>query len=308
MTRASLRDLLTIAPEVARSLETGRPVVALESAVIAHGLPAPDNLTAARQMAAAVRRAGAVPAVVALLDGRVRIGLDDADLELLATAGHVRKVSRRDIPLALSRGQAGATTVAATLALAALAGITVFATGGIGGVHRGAAQTLDVSADLAELARSHLVVVCSGPKTLLDIRLTREVLETLGIPILGYETDRLPAFYCRETAAAVDERVASATEVAVVARTKWALGLDGAILVAVPVPDGAAIPPDELERWLEQAIQEADAGGRRGWEVTPAVLARLHDLSDGRTLRANLALLERNAAVAGAIAVALAEG
>ncbi len=293
-----------IAAEVRETLEAGQPVVALESTVIAHGLPYPDNLETARQLENVVREQGATPATIAIIEGKIRVGLAGEDLERLARGGDVRKVSRRDLPLVVARGEDGATTVAATMYVAALAGIEVFATGGIGGVHRG--HPFDVSADLPELARTSVAVVCAGAKAILDLPLTLEWLETHGVPVLGYGTDEFPAFYSRRSGRPVDARVDEPGEAARVIRTKWALGLDGGVLVAVPVPAGDELPAEVVERTITLALTAAERQGIRGQALTPFLLAEVSRLTGGASLRANLALLRNNVAVAARIARALA--
>ncbi len=298
--------MIDLAPEVAAALSEGGAVVALESTVVAHGLPWPDNLAVARAMEAAVRAAGATPASIAVLGGRIRVGLGPDQLERVASDRALAKLSWRDLPVALARGGDGATTVAATLAVAGRVGIRVFATGGIGGVHPGAETTFDVSADLGALARTPCLVVCAGGKSLLDLPRTLELLETLGVPVLGYGTDDLPAFYTRRSGLPVAARVESAAEAAAVARAQWALGLDGGLVLAVPLPPEAALDEAEVAAALAAANERAAAAGVRGPALTPFLLADLHEHSGGRTLAANAALLRQNAAVAGAVAVALA--
>ncbi len=278
-------------------------VVALESTVIAHGLPWPHNLEAARRLEQVVRDAGAVPKTIGIVAGEVCIGLSDAQLEHLARAEHVRKVSRRDLPIAMALKQDGATTVAATMYLAARAGIQVFATGGIGGVHRG--HPFDVSADLEELAQTPVCVVCAGAKAILDLPLTLEVLETRGVPVIGYGTDEFPAFYSRTSGLPVDQRVDTPEEVAAIYRAQRELGLPGGMLVVVPIPEEAEVPRDQIERAIERALAEAEEQGIRGKEITPFLLARVAELTGGEALKANLALLENNARVAAQIALAL---
>jgi pseudouridine-5'-phosphate glycosidase len=303
---AGATALLHIAPEVAPALAAGRPVVALESTAIAHGLAWPDNLQVARDMEAAVRAAGAVPATIAILDGCVRVGLDDAALERVARGVDLPKLSWRDLGVALGRGGSGATTVAATLAIAGRVGIRVFATGGIGGVHPGAERTFDISADLAALARTPCVVVCAGAKSLLDLPRTLELLEALGVPVLGLGTNDLPAFYARHSGLPVTARVESVAEAAAIARAQWRLGLAGGLVLAVPPPAEAALPAEEVAEALAAATARAETEGVRGPALTPFLLAALHAHTRGRTLAANVALLRQNAAVAGTLAVALA--
>lgn len=298
-------DLLDIAPEVADALAGGRPVVALESTVIAHGLPYPGNVETTEAMLAAVRAAGAVPALVAVAGGRIRVGADAALLERLATAEGVAKVSRADLAPVLAGGGLGATTVAGTMICAALAGIRVFATGGIGGVHRDAQATMDVSTDLHELARTPVAVVCSGAKSILDLPATLEVLETLGVPAIGYGTDRFPAFYQQATDLPLRARADGPAAAAAMLAAQWRLGLGGA-LVAVPVPAEHALPTETVEAWTALAVHEAARARIRGGALTPYLLRRVAALSDGRTLGANRALLVNNARVAGEIAAALA--
>jgi len=303
MPASSAHEFLKLHPDVARAIKENRPVVALESTLISHGLPAPGNLETARALEAVIRDSGAVPATVAVLDGRIRVGLDDEDLERLAQPG-VRKVSRRDLPLALAQGISGATTVAATMIAAELAGIAVFATGGIGGVHRGVETTLDISADLEELATSRVAVVCAGAKAILDLPRTLEYLETKGVPVVGYGTDRFPAFYTASLALPVDGRCDTADEVARLLRAKWNLGLAGGVVVAVPIPEDAALDAEAVEQAVRQAVAEADAQGVRGKALTPFLLGRLEALTGGASLSANRALLLNNARVAAGIAAA----
>ncbi|HOX46117.1 MAG TPA: pseudouridine-5'-phosphate glycosidase [Myxococcota bacterium] len=302
-----MHPLLHVLPEVAEALAAGRPVVALESTVIAHGLPRPDNLAMARDMQAAVRAHGAVPATLALMDGRIRVGLSDAELERLATAREVRKVSRRDLAAVLARGELGATTVAGTLACAALAGIRLFATGGLGGVHRGGELSLDVSADLPELARSPLGVVCAGAKSVLDLPRTLEVLESLGVPVVGYGTGHFPAFFCQDSGLALPHRVDGPREAARMLAAHFAI-CPGGVVLAQPPPAGACLPATEVEALVAEAEVEARHQGVSGPALTPFLLARLVARSGGRTLAVNQALLLANAAAAADIAVALAAG
>ncbi|MCC7354488.1 MAG: pseudouridine-5'-phosphate glycosidase [Anaerolineae bacterium] len=293
-----------LSPEVADALRRGHAVVALESTVIAHGLPLPQNLETARHLEAVIREEGATPATIAVLGGKLRAGLSDAELVCLATAGGIRKTSRRDLPILLATGGNGATTVAATMWIAARAGIAVFATGGIGGVHRG--QPFDVSADLAELAQTPVSVVCAGAKAILDLPLTLEWLETHGVPVIGYGSDEFPAFYSRRSGLPVDMRADSPQEVAAVMRAQRALGLPGGILVCVPIPAEAELPSEVMEGAIAQALAAAEGAGVRGKALTPFLLDRVRELTWGESLRANLALLENNARVAARIARAMA--
>ena len=291
--------------EVAEALAAGEAVVALESTVITHGLPYPENVETAAAMERAVREGGAIPATIAIIQGQVRIGLTQAQLDYLGTqAGTaVRKCSRRDIPLAVAGGEDGATTVAGTMILAHQAGIPIFATGGIGGVHRG--HPFDISADLSELGRTPVTVVCSGAKSILDLPATREVLETRGVPIIGFGSDTMAAFFARSSGLPVDVRLDSPAAVAAVIRAQRALQLQNGILVTVPVPVADAFDPDEAEAAILQATQEADAQGIQGPAATPWLLRRVMTLTNGRSLRANVALLRHNGRIAGQIAAAL---
>jgi len=297
------KNLLRIGEEVEAALRAGRAVVALESTVISHGLPRPQNLETARRLEQAVREAGAVPATVAVLGGRLCVGLDDAQLARLAEGEGVRKVSRRDLAAAVARREDGATTVAGTLWIASRAGLRVFATGGIGGVHRGALP--DVSADLPELARTPMTVVCSGAKSVLDLPATREWLETHGVCVLGYGCDELPAFYTRRSGLAVDARADAPAEAAEIVRARDALGLEAALLITVPVPEGFEVDAGVMEESLSEALAVAAERGVTGRDLTPFLLAHMSWRSRGATLRANVALLENNAHVAAEIAVAL---
>lgn len=301
-----MKRYLSVAPEVREALAAGRPVVALESTIITHGMPAPRNLETARAVEAAVRAGGAVPATIAVLDGRIRVGLDADDLERLAEEKTVAKASRADLPAVLAAGEAGSTTVAATMICADLAGIRVFATGGIGGVHRGAELSFDVSADLQELARTPVAVVCAGAKAILDLAKTLEVLETLGVPVIGYGSDDLPAFYSRQSGLTVPLRRDTPAEIAAVMAAKWDLGLGGGLVVANPIPAEAAIPAAEIAGHIETALAEAAAEGVQGKAVTPFLLARLEALTGGASLAANVALVLNNARLAAAIAGAYA--
>lgn len=295
--------MLQIRTDVQAALDAGQAVVALESTLIAHGLPYPENLETARALELEVRERGAVPATIAILGGVLRVGLEAGELAYLARQAGIHKVSRRDIPVVVARQQDGATTVAATMVIAAMAGIQVLATGGIGGVHRG--HPFDVSADLPELAQTPLVVVCSGAKAILDLPLTLEWLETHGVPVLGYGTDAFPAFYVRSSGLPVDARVDTAQEVAAVYRAKRQLGLAGGVLVGVPVPVSKAAPAREVEAAIQAALADAEAEGIVGREVTPFLLSRVVERTGGKSMEANIALLRNNAAVAAGIAVAL---
>lgn len=298
--------LLGVAPEVAAALEHGRPVVALESTIITHGMRWPANLETARAVEATVREHGAIPATIAVLDGTIRVGLLDPELEALARDPGARKLSRRDLAAALAQGWRGGTTVAATMLCAARAGVRVFATGGIGGVHRGGETTMDVSADLTELARTPVAVVCAGCKAILDIPRTLEVLETYGVPVVGLGCDEVPAFYSRESGCPAPLRLDTAAEVAALLDAQWSLGLDGGVLVTNPIPQAEAIDRAELEPVITAALADVRAQGITGKDVTPFLLARVAELTGERSLRANIALVKHNAAAAAAIAVAYA--
>lgn len=299
------RPYLVIADEVRSAMAAGQPVVALESTVIAHGLPRPANLEIARALEAAVRAAGAVPATIAILDGSIVVGLDDSAMLRLATSDGVAKASRRDLAVALARGTPAATTVAGTLACATLAGIAVFATGGIGGVHRGAALSFDISADLDEVARARVVTVCAGAKSILDLSLTLEYLETAGVPVIGLGTDEFPAFYSRQSGLGVPYCCESASEVAAIAGIQWTSGLGGGVLVACPIPTEHEIPAARIEPLIARALGEADARDIGGAALTPFLLRRLAELTGGASIDANRALLLNNASWAARIAVAL---
>ncbi len=299
-------DLLQLSPAVAGALADGAPVVALESTLITHGLPHPENVAAARRAEAAVRAAGAVPATIALHDGRIMVGLDDAQLEDLGRARGVPKVSRQNLAAVLGRPGWAGTTVSATMIAARLAGIEVFATGGIGGVHRGGEDSLDISADLEELARTPVAVVCAGPKSILDVPRTLEVLETRGVPVVGWGTDEVPGFFARTSGHRAPSRIDTPAEAADLVRRQRALGLDGGVLFCVPIPEAAAIAQDEMEAVIARAVRETEEAGIHGPASTPAVLSRVAVLTDGRSVVANLALIEHDAATAAGLAVALA--
>lgn len=302
----SFADTFVVSAAVKNALQAGRAVVALESTVITHGLPYPENLETAMSMEDAVRQGGAVPATIAVLAGQVHVGLTASQLEYLAgrPADSVRKCSRRDLPLALSGGEDGSTTVAATMILAHRAGIELFATGGIGGVHRG--HPFDVSADLTELGRTPVTVVCSGAKAILDLPATMEVLETQGVPVIGYSTEDVPAFFARHSGLPVTRRVDEAGAIASIIRARRALGLSNGLLVVVPVPEDAALDANVAEELIVQATKEADAIGIAGPAATPWLLQRMSDLTNGRSVEANVALLQNNGRVAAEIAAVLA--
>jgi len=301
-----MNALLDIHPEVADALHQGRPVVALESTIISHGMPWPQNLETALRVEAAVREHGAVPATVAVIAGRLRAGLAHDDIENLARQGlAVPKASRRDLPFLVAAGETGATTVAATMIVAALAGIRIFATGGIGGVHRGAAASFDISADLQELARTSVAVVCAGAKAILDLKLTLEYLETQGVPVIGVGTDELPAFYSRASGLQVNRRLDTPAQIARVLHAKWAAGLRGGVVIANPIAAEHEIPHERIESFIRQALQEAQQQGVEGAAVTPFLLARVSELTDGASLVANIELVLANARLAARVAAAL---
>jgi pseudouridine-5'-phosphate glycosidase len=300
------RSWLTLSAPVAAARAEGRPIVALESTIIAHGMPYPENIRTAREVEALIRDAGAEPATIAVIGGRIRVGLTDGELELLGRSDHVHKISRRDLPAVLASGEPGATTVAGTMICAALAGIEVFVTGGIGGVHRGAQETFDISADLQELAKTSVAVVCAGAKSILDIGLTLEYLETHGVPVLSCEQDNFAAFYTRDSGFRADFRLDDAAEQARFIRAKWDLGLVGGVVLSTPVPEASEMAVEEIDALTRQALVEATEQGITGKALTPFLLARIHALTGGRSLATNIALVKHNAEVGARLALALA--
>lgn len=301
----SARSYLSISPEVKKALAAGQPVVALESTIITHGMPYPQNLTMAQNVEAVVRRNGAVPATIAIMDGRFAVGVSGEDLERLALeGGKAAKASRRDVAALLVKGGLAGTTVATTMQAAAMAGIKVFATGGIGGVHRGAEETFDISADLEELSRTPVAVVCAGAKSILDIAKTLETLETNGVPVLGYQTADFPAFWARQSGHKVDHQVNDAAEAARIIALQSALGMGG-ILIANPIPEADALDAEAIEARIAEAIKGAETEGVSRKDLTPFLLKRIFELTGGKSLIANIALVENNAAVAAQIAVEL---
>ncbi len=294
------KEIISVHPEVDLALREGDPIVALESTVITHGLPFPENRDLATNMEMVVRKGNCTPATIAILDGVIHVGLDEGQLERLVHANNMRKISVRDISPAVALRMSGGTTVAGSLAIAQAVGIKVFATGGIGGVHRQA--PFDVSADLGELAKAQLVVVCAGAKAILDIPATLEVLETYGVPVIGYQTDEFPAFYSMSSGMGVSARAESAADVAALAHAQWELGLGGSILVAVPPPSDVALEPAVVQAAIQSALAEAQEKNIHGQEVTPFLLRRVSELTGGASLRANLGLLLNNARVAAEIA------
>ena len=299
--------MLRLTEEVATALREGSPVVALESTIISHGMPYPDNVAMAVEVEGIIREGGAVPATIAVLGGRPAVGLGGDDLELLASHGDVTKVSVRDLPYVVARGAHGATTVAATMRLAALAGIRVFVTGGIGGVHRGAPQSFDISADLTELGRTDVAVVSAGVKSILDIGLTLEALETLGVPVVVYGSDEFPSFYSRSSGHPAPMRVDSPAEVAAVMAAKWSLGLPGGLIVAHPIPESDEIPAEQIAGIIDQALDDMDARGIRGKDTTPYLLRRIVEITGGTSLAANIALVRANARLGATIATEYAQ-
>jgi len=297
--------MLQIAPEVQAALAAGGPVVALETTIVTHGMPYPENVATARSLEDEIRGCGAVPATIAVIGGVIRVGLSGGELDWLGSAQGVLKLSRNDLAYAIAARKHGATTVAATMICAQLAGIRVFATGGIGGVHRGAETTFDISADLEELASTPVAVVCAGAKALLDLAKTLEYLETRGVPVIGYRTSEFPAFWSRSSGLLVPIRMDSAGEIAELLRVKWALGLRGGAVIANPAPAADEIPAAEMSGFLHAAVAEAEQQGVTGKAVTPHILARLVEMTGGRSLRTNIALVQSNARLAAEIAVAL---
>lgn len=303
-----MQSHLVFSDEVKQAKLAGRPVVALESTIIAHGMPYPHNVQTAIEVEEIIREYGAVPATIAVLAGKIRIGLSSAELQQLGTAPEVMKVSRRDLPYALTSKKLGATTVAATMICAELAAIQVFVTGGIGGVHRGAQTSFDISADLQELAHTSVAVVCAGAKSILDLGLTLEYLETHGVPVISVGQAGFPAFFTRESGFQADFRLDSAAEQAAFLQTKWDLGLRGGVVIANPIPAGAALPKAEIDAYTRQALLEAEAQGVHGKAVTPFLLSRIAQLTAGRSLAANIALVKHNAKVGAQLAMALKVG
>ena len=301
-----MNQYLDVAPEIAAALSRRQPVVALESTIVAHGMPYPQNLETAQIVEAIIRDGGAVPATIAILDGRLKVGLTEKELQRVAQSPDMVKASIRDLPVLVAAGGNGATTVASTMRIAAMAGIHVFVTGGIGGVHRGAAKSFDISADLEEMAESNVAVVCAGAKSILDIGLTLEYLETAGVPVITVGSETFPAFYSRESGHKSPFTVANAEEVAAIARAKWEMGLKGGMVIANPIGVEDEIPAEEIDRQIQGALIEADTLGYRGKTVTPFLLKHVATLTEGRSLTANIALVRNNARLGAAIAVALA--
>mgnify|MGYP001308949763 FL=1 len=296
-------DYLDIHPDVEKAIKNKEPVVALESTIISHGMPYPKNVETALMVEDTVRSNKAVPATIAIINGRLKVGLTNEEIEFLATNEEVKKVSRRDLPITVAQKLSGSTTVASTMIIASLAKIAVFATGGIGGVHRGAENTLDISADLEELANTNVCVVCAGAKAILDIGLTLEYLETKGVPVIGYKTSELPAFYSSESGFDVDYKIDSALEIAEILKTKWSLSIDGGVLVTNPIPVAFELESSIMNEAINEAINEANNENISGKEITPYLLSKVNELTEGKSLDANIKLIQNNANLASKIAL-----
>ena len=297
------KDYLSITPEIQEAINAGKPIVALESTILSHGMPYPENVEFASKVEEVVRGEGAIPATTAIIGGKLKIGLSKEELEIMCKAENVGKVSRRDVAVYLATGQTGATTVATTMLIASLAGIKIFATGGIGGVHRGAQETMDISADLQELAHTPVCVVGAGCKSILDIGLTLEYLETMGVPVLGYQTNDFPAFYSSKSGFGVDHNIKDANEAARILKTKWDLGLEGGVLIGNPIPEKYALDFDKMEKVINEALEMAKKDNIRGKATTPYLLSHIKDITKGESFASNLELAYNNARVASKIAV-----
>lgn len=302
-----LEKYLNVHPEVKKALAEGLPVVALESTIISHGMPYPKNIEMAKTVSKIIRENGAIPATIAIIDGVLKVGLTTEEIEFLGTSKDIVKASRRDLPFIISKKLNGATTVATTMILANLAGVKVFATGGIGGVHRGAQETFDISADLQELANTNVAVICAGAKSILDIGLTLEYLETNGVPVVGFETEEFPAFYTRKSGFGVDYKVESSLEVASALKAKWDLNLKGGMVIGNPIPKEFEMDYDTINNAIESALKEAEEKNITGKKVTPFLLDRVKTITDGKSLDANIELVYNNAKVAAQIAKDLSE-
>ena len=298
-----LSDYLDIHPDVENAIKNSEPVVALESTIISHGMPYPKNVETALMVEETVRLNKAVPATIAIINGKLKVGLTDDEIEFLATNEEVKKVSRRDLPITVAQKLSGSTTVASTMIIASLAKIAIFATGGIGGVHRGAENTMDISADLEELANTNVCVVCAGAKAILDLGLTLEYLETKGVPVIGYKTSELPAFYSSESGFDVDYKIDSAQEIAEILKTKWNLSLDGGVLVTNPIPVAFELETGVMNDAINQAIIEADNNKISGKKITPYLLSKVNEITQGKSLEANIKLIQNNADLAAKIAL-----
>ena len=301
------QDYLSITPEIQEALKEGKPIVALESTILSHGMPYPENLEFAHTVEKIIREKGVIPATTAIIGGKLKVGLNDEELLLMCKAENIAKASRRDVAVYLATGQTAATTVATTMLIADMAGVRVFATGGIGGVHRGAQETMDISADLQEFANTAVCVVSAGCKSILDIGLTLEYLETFGVPVLGYQTSEFPAFYTRTSGFGVDYAVKDAAEVAKILKTKWDLGLKGGVVVANPIPEEYSMDHAVIDKAIEKAVAMAKEKGIHGKATTPFLLATIKDLTGGDSLASNLQLAYNNARVAADIAVEFAK-
>ncbi len=302
-----LEKYLDINPEVRAAISAGQAVVALESTIISHGMPYPKNVETALTVERIIRENGAIPATIAIMNGRLKVGLTPDEIEILGKSSDAVKTSRRDMPFIVAKGLTGATTVASTMIIAAMAGIKVFATGGIGGVHRGAQETFDISADLQELGKTDVAVVCAGAKSILDIGLTLEYLETQGVPVVGYGTDELPAFYTSKSGFPVDYRVDTPREMAEALKAKWDLGLNGGVVIANPIPAEYEMDPTVIDRAIAEAVRESETLGIKGKASTPFLLAKVKDLTDGASLDSNIQLVYNNAALGAKVAVELSK-
>ncbi|MFC0414629.1 pseudouridine-5'-phosphate glycosidase [Cytobacillus solani] len=300
-----MENYLEYSAEVQEAKKANKPIVALESTIISHGMPYPQNVEMAKEVEEIIRKNGAVPATIAIINGKIKIGLSDEDLEFLGTSKNIEKASRRDLPYLIANKKNGATTVASTMICAQLAGIEVFVTGGIGGVHREAETTMDISADLQELAQTNVAVVCAGAKSILDLGLTLEYLETYGVPVVGFKTDAFPAFFTRTSPFDVNCRVNTAEEAAATIRTKWELGLNGGLVIANPIPEADALDEAFITNVIESALKEAKENNIAGKKVTPFLLSKVKELTEGKSLIANIALVKHNAEVGSRIAVSL---
>ena len=298
----NLDNYIDISPEILHAIKKKLPIVALESTIISHGMPYPKNIETAIMVEETVRANDAIPATIAIIKGRIKVGLTRDEIDFLATNDEVQKVSRRDLAVAVAQKTSGSTTVASTMIIASLAKIAVFATGGIGGVHRGAENTLDVSADLEELSKTNVCVVCAGAKAILDIGLTLEYLETIGVPVIGYKTSDLPAFYSTKSGFKVDYRIDSAADIAQILKTKWDLSIDGGVLVTIPIPQEFELTLDIMNKAINEAITQADSENIIGKDITPYLLSKVNELTHGESLEANMKLIKNNAALAAKIA------
>ena len=298
------KKYLDVRNDIKEAIEADKPVVALESTILSHGMPYPENLEFARNVEKIIKEEGAVQATIAIIGGKIKVGLSDEELEIMCKAENVGKVSRRDLPIYISTGKTGATTVTTTMIGAAMAGIKFFATGGLGGVHREAQQTFDISADLQELAHTSVAVICAGAKAILDLNLTMEYLETFGVPVLGLRTDYLPAFYSKSSGLKLDYNCKDEKEVAAIVKAKWEMGLDGGVVIGNPIPDEYAMPNEEINVYIEKALQMCKEKGIKGKDTTPFLLATVKDLTGGDSLKSNLELAYNNARAAAKIAKA----